>query len=138
MPYVTIWLLVLLLLSAGCSANADSTATPTANPFISQEAAVERAIQNTAQSRPELSGAKVAPQNVRAEQMTLAGATQRYFANVNLNHDPATPVWVVTLEGIWLDEFPRPTELPAPAPYRHVVMILNARTSEEIAMSVRP
>ena len=140
---------LLLMLLAGCSANVDSAApptavdsavTPTANPLISREAAIERAIQNTAQSRPELSGAKIAPQNIQAEQMTLADATQRYFADggINVNYDPATPVWVVTLDGIWLDEFPRPTELPAPAPYRHVVIVLNARTSEEMAMSARP
>ena len=131
---------LLLLLLAGCSASVDSAAPPTANPLISRETAIERAIQNTAQSRPELSMSLVEPELESAEQLTLADATQRYFADggINVHSDPATPVWVVTLEGIWLDEFPRPAELPAPAPYRHVVMILNARTSEEIAMSARP
>ena len=131
---------LLLLLLAGCSASVDSAAPPTASPLISRETAIERAIQNTAQSRPELSMSLVEPELESAEQLTLADATQRYFAGggINLNHDPATLVWVVTLDGIWLDEFPRPTELPAPAPYRHVVMVLNARTSEEMAMSARP
>ena len=131
---------LLLLLLAGCSASVDSAAPPTASPLISRETAIERAIQNTAQSRPELSMSLVEPELESAEQLTLADATQRYFADggINVNYDPATPVWVVTLDGIWLDEFPRPTELPAPAPYRHVVIVLNARTSEEMAMSARP
>ncbi len=52
--------------------------------------------------------------------------------------DPALPVWLVTLDGGWLDEFQRPTDSPTPWPDRHTATILDAQTGPEIKSSARP
>jgi hypothetical protein len=42
------------------------------------------------------------------------------------------------MEGIWLDEFPRPEEFPLPAPYHHDAVILDAKTGLDIEASASP
>jgi hypothetical protein len=112
----------------------------TSNQSISKQKAIEIAIESASMSHPELSGSQVPPSNIRAQQMTLEEATRRIYEgnHVGDGYAPDMLVWIVTMDGMWLDEFPRPTDVPAPKPYRHLVMILNAKTGEEIESAARP
>jgi hypothetical protein len=141
---------VLVVLLIGCSPVGSAPQAPptvmsvaqtlTPSPFINQQAASDRALQIASLSRPELSGAQVPPTHVQAAQMTLAAAVKQLTGrdDVAAGYDPSMMVWVVTMEGIWTDEFSRPTALPSPEPYRHYTVILNARTGEEIEAAARP
>ena len=130
-------LLVLLtvLLFSGCSKGSTTT-----NERISEQEAVDAALQSAAMSRPELSGSQVTPSNVHAEQMTLSEAVKRIDENnsVATGYSPDTLVWLVTMDGIWLDEFPRPTDLPTPEPYQHLILIIDATSGLEIESAARP
>ena len=79
------------------------------------------------------------PTNIHAEQMTLAPAAKRLWDNtdVGVGYDPNMTVWLVSMEGIWTDEFPRPTGTPTPEPYHHFAVVLNAKTGQETGSSAR-
>jgi hypothetical protein len=128
-----------LFLLIGCSINPGCSQTP-APSLISEQQAIEIAIKSASAGRPELSGAKIPPKNVRAEQMTLAAALKRVMGDggIPAGEDPNMTVWVVSMEGIWTDEFPRPTGIPIPEPYRHFSVILNAKTGAEIGSAANP
>lgn len=138
------------LLLAGCAANRGAATAPTTGPSVAptaisrftQEMARERAIESTSQSRPEISGAQVPQRNLQAELMTFADAMERYFADDGVSisdPDPATLVWVVTMDGLWFNQMQVPGQpsLP-PSPYRHFTVILNAETGIEMRTSARP
>jgi hypothetical protein len=42
------------------------------------------------------------------------------------------------MDGIWLDEFPRPTDLPTPEPYQHFIIIIDAKSGAPIESAARP
>src|SRR5215212_4185543 len=92
---------------------------------MSEQEAIDAALKSAAMSRPEISGSQVNPSNVQAEQMSLGEAVRRIDENssVATGYSPDMLVWLVTMDGIWLDEFPRPTDLPTPEPYQHFIII---------------
>jgi hypothetical protein len=127
-------------LLAGCSIFGRELTRPTATANLSRQEAIEFALKNASHSRPEISGAQVTPVNVQARQMTLAEAVKRLDndGQVAAGYDPKMTVWYVTMDGIWLDEFPRPADFPTPEPYRHFMIILDARSGLEIESSLKP
>ena len=107
---------------------------------ISQQEAVDAALKIASVFRPELSGSPAPPSNIHAEQMTLGEAMKHIGENNNIGagYTPNMLVWFVTMDGIWLDDFPRPTDLPTPEPYRHCTVIIDAGTGLQIELSLRP
>ena len=91
-------------------------------------------------SRPEISGSQVAPSNIHAEQTTLSKATKLISGSndVATGYTPDILVWFVTMDDIWLDEFPRPTDLSTPEPYQHFIIIIDAKSGLEIESAARP
>lgn len=132
------WLvaLIILLLTA-----CQSTTTPSAD-LLTQEQAIEAAVKAAKESRPEMSGAQVEPSNVQAEQLTLAEAVKRLRTEGEpaRGYDPQMPVWLVTMDGVWYDEFQAPdvTEVVTPEPYHHFMLILDAKTGLVIESAARP
>lgn len=141
-PGRLIGLALVALAIAGCGPlERQITPRPDAPPPGPSKADIlERAAQIAGQARPELSGAQVAPTNLQATRMTLRSALQQLDGAPPLpgGADPNTPVWLVTMDGLWLDEFPRPAGLPAPEPYRRYTIIINALTGAEIASKAGP
>ena len=126
--------LLTILLLFGCARESRVT-----DNSISKQEAIDIALKITSMSRPEISGSQVTPSNVHAEQMTLGEATKRIRENndVATGYTPDMLVWFVTMDGIWLDEFPRPKDLPTPEPYQHFIVIIDAKTGLEIECSAR-
>jgi hypothetical protein len=108
--------------------------------YISKEEAIDAALENAMMTQPEISGPQEKPSNINAEQMTLAEAVKK----INEQNEPAAGydsnmmVWFVSMDGIWLDEFPRPADFPTPAPYRHYVVIVDAKTAQTIESAAFP
>ena len=127
--------LFVVLLLPGCSAQSN-----TAHEEISEQEAMDVALKSASMSRPELSGSQVTPSHVQAEQMTLGEAVKRIDENnsVPAGYSPNMVVWLVTMDGIWLDEYPRPMDLPTPEPYRHFIIIIDAKSGIEIESAARP
>jgi hypothetical protein len=127
--------LFVVLLLTGCSAQSN-----TAHEEISEQEAMDVALKSASISRPELSGSQVTPSHVQAEQMTLGEAVKRIDENnsVPAGYSANMPVWLVTMDGIWLDEYPRPMDLPTPEPYRHFIIIIDAKSGIEIESAARP
>ena len=127
--------LFVVLLLPGCPAEANK-----AHEEISEQEAIDAAIESASMSRPELSGSQVTPSHVQAERMTLGEAVKRIDENnrVAAGYSPTLVVWLVTMDGIWLDEFPRPMDLPTPEPYRHLIIIIDANSGLEIESAARP
>ena len=113
---------------------------PTPAPAISRQAAIDIALKIASTSQPEMSGALVTPEAVRAELTTLVTATRRLTGSdsVGAGYSPDMAVWLITMDGTWTDEFPRPTDMPAPEPYHHYGVILDASSGESISISARP
>ena len=107
---------------------------------ISQQEAVDAALKIASLFKPKLSGSQAPPSNIHAEQMTLGEAMKHIGENNNIGtgYTPDMLVWLVTMDGIWLDDFPRPTDLPTPEPYRHCTVIIDAGTGLQIELSLRP
>jgi hypothetical protein len=125
----------IVLLLSGCSQESN-----TSNEGIRKQEAIDSALKSVSMSRPEMSGSQVTPSNVHAEQMTLGEAVKRIDKNnsVAAGYSPDMLVWFVTMDSIWLDEFPRPTDLPTPEPYRHFFIIIDAKSGAEIESAARP
>jgi len=72
--------------------------------------------------------------------MTLDEAVKKLSSDNQIDdgYDPNMIVWFVTMDGVWLDEFPKPDNLPTPAPYHHYVLILDAKDGSEIQVSILP
>jgi len=138
-------LAIAVLLLIGCGAVRGE------QPIISREEAIAIALQIARAPQPELSGALTEPTNVQAEQMKLIDAYRRLDVTTELgagsyDYDNEAVVWLVTMEGVWTDEFPRPTDVPEPEPsdvpepepYRHYAIILDATSGSVIMVSARP
>ena len=91
-------------------------------------------------SRPEMSGAQITPYNITLERMTLEKAVKHINSRSEIaaGYDPDMTVWFVRMEGIWLDEFPRPKGFPTPVPYHHYAVILDSKTGLDIEVSASP
>src|SRR5690349_16339814 len=118
--WIYLFALFVVLLLSGCSAESSK-----AHEEVGEQEAIDAAIESASMSRPELSGSQVTPSHVEAEQMTLGEAVKRIDKNnsVPARYSPNMLVWLVTMDGIWLDVFPRPMDLPTPEPYRHFIII---------------
>jgi hypothetical protein len=129
-----------VLLLAGCATAGGGQRIATPVPLISRQAAIDIALKVASTSHPEMSGALTAPENIQAELTTLVTATRRLTGSdsVDAGDNPDMAVWLVTMDGTWTDEFPRQTGVPAPEPYHHYGVILNARSGESISISARP
>ncbi len=126
--------LIFLLLS-GCAKEIRIT-----DNGISEQEAIDAALKIVLTSQPEISGSQVTPSNIHAEQMTLGEATKRISKrdNVAAGYSPDMLVWLVSMDGIWLDEFPRPENFPTPEPYQHAFIIIDAKTGLDVGVSMRP
>lgn len=133
LPLLTGVLVAVILCISACA-----PATPTGG--LTEAEAIEAARRIAAESRPEMSGSQIAVDNIHAERMRFVEAVARLSDETRLvaMTDPGLAVWLVTLDGEWLDEFPRPTDAPTPEPYRHMTIILDAQTGHEITSSARP
>ena len=107
---------------------------------ISEQEAIEAALKIALESRPEMSAAQVTPSNIQAEQMSFDEATKRIqeLNEVPSGYSPDLPVWLVTMDGIWLDLYGTSAGLPTPEPYRHMMIILDAKTGLELESGARP
>jgi hypothetical protein len=130
----------MVLSLAGCATAGGGQRIPTPAPLISRQAAIDSALRISSESHPEISGALTTPEAVQAELTTLVTATQRLTGSdsVGTGYSPDMAVWLITMDGIWTDEFPRPTDRPAPEPYHHYGVILDASSGESISISARP
>lgn len=108
--------------------------------YISEEEAIDAALEIAMMTQPELSSSQEEPSNIIAEQLTLGEAVKK----VNEKNEPAVGydsnmiVWLVSMDGIWLDEFPKPGDFPTPMPYHHYFVILDAKTGQTIETAALP
>jgi hypothetical protein len=110
-----------------------------ARTLITEQAAIETAVMMASQTQPEISGARVLPHNIQAKQTTLMAALQSIGGSFEpgTTHDPSMLVWIVTMEGEWTNEFPRPADIAPPPPYTRYIVILDARTGRSIMTAAR-
>jgi hypothetical protein len=129
-----------VLLLAGCMVAGSGQRMPSPAPLINRQAAIDIALRISSESHPEMSGVLTTPEAVQAELTTLAVATKRLTGgdSAGAGYSPDMAVWLVTMDGTWTDEFPRPTDMPAPEPYHHYGVILDASSGESISISARP
>ena len=130
-------LAIAVLLLIGCGAVRGE------QQIISREEAIAMALQIARAPQPELSGALTEPANVQAERMTLIDAYRHLDVTTELgagSYDNEAVVWLVTMEGTWMSEFPRQPNAPEPEqdPYRHYAIILDATSGSPIMISARP
>ena len=132
--YQCLFFIIMLLLS-GCK-----QASNAPGKGLNQQQAIEAALKIAAMSQPEISGAQVTPFNVHAELMALGQAIKRIQENnrVDAGSDPEMLVWLVTMDGLWLDEFPLPTGMPTPEAYHHFSIIIEQKTGLEVESSAHP
>ena len=121
-----------LILLTGCQLFSSNS-----NSFISKQQAIDTAVDIASTSRPEISGAQRTPYNITSERATLERAVKHFDSRneVGVGYDPHMTVWFVRMEGIWLDEFPRPEGFPTPVPSHHYAVILDAKTGLDIEVS---
>ena len=134
---------LVLVLAACAGARQPDPPTPTVTTagLISQSTAIDAALRIAMSSYPEISASLVLPRDIAATQMSLTQAehiVQGLTAPVPAGYPADLPVWLVTMEGRWLDEFPRPTDSPTPEPYGHLAVILDAATGLEIEAIHQP
>jgi hypothetical protein len=135
--------IIVILMSffaAACNASPAPVQKTTASSLITREQAIADAIRIASGSAPEISGALVPPQNLRADQLTLTQAMQRMTGEVQIpnGYEPATPVWYVTMDGLWANEVQAPGVTTTQVPYHHYFVVLDAVTGLEIESSLRP
>ncbi|HLO30746.1 MAG TPA: hypothetical protein VK249_16490 [Anaerolineales bacterium] len=130
-----LFLLLTILFLSGCAKASHIT-----DHGISEQEAIDIALKLAAMSRPEMSGSLVAPSNVQAEQMRLAEAIKRISKNSDApaGYTPDNLVWLVTMDGLWLDEFGSPTDSATQEPYHHFITILDAKSGLEIESAAHP
>ncbi|HEX5942339.1 MAG TPA: hypothetical protein VFY66_08680 [Anaerolineales bacterium] len=129
-----LFLALLIPLLSGCA-----RASLTDDGGINQQEAIEIAVEIASMSIPEISGSQVAPSNIQADKLTLEEAAEHINANrqdVFSENPPDLPVWRVTMDGIWLP--PDVPDVPTLKPYRHLCLILDAETGNEILRSMQP
>jgi len=125
--------ILVFLLLAGCASE-----SPTDNNEINQQEAIDTAVEIASMSIPEISGSQVAPSNIHAEKMTLEEAAKRLNSNpqnASSEESPDTHVWLVSMDGIWL-----PGSVPGVVqkPYRHLSIVMDAKTGLEIFRNIQP
>lgn len=130
-------LAILALLLIGCAAVRGD------EQFITREEAIDIALQIARAPQPELSGSLTEPTNVQAERMRLIDALRRLDETTELGagpYDKETMVWLVTMEGTWMSEFPHQPGAPEPEqePYRHWAIVLDATSGTTIMGLARP
>jgi hypothetical protein len=80
-----------------------------------------------------------APTNIQAEQISLGEAMRRAGnGEIRCAACASTPVWYVTMDGLWEDEMPAPGVTVTPGQYHHAVLILDAASGMELSSSLRP
>lgn len=108
--------------------------TPTIG-LLSRQQAEQAAVRIGSQSQPEMNASSIPPSVVYARQISLLQALREMdpsTTNVPDGQDPNLAVWLVRLDGSWLDGAPRPTELPPPAPYLHMTVVLDGISGEQL------
>ena len=124
----------LLILLASC------TSSRTSNSYITKQEAIDTALEVASTSWPEISGPQEQPSNIQAEQMALQEALKK-INNHNQppnGYDSDTIVWLITMDGLWLDEMEAPGVALTPAPYHHYAIIIDAETGSQIQSSYLP
>lgn len=125
---------VLALALAGCTAGAPTTEVP-----ISRQAAIDAALQAARTSRPELGASQVEPRLVSAELLTLAAARDRLQEDgvaVGAGGDDRQLVWLVILNGAWVNEPPGQTN--PPSPLTTMALLIDAQSGLEVEGYSRP
>jgi len=130
-------LAILVLLLIGCGVVRGE------QQIISREEAIAIALRIARGPQPELSGVLTEPTNVQPERIRLIDALRRLDETTELGagpYDKETMVWLVTMEGTWMSEFPHQPGAPEPEqePYRHYAIILDATSGSVIMVSARP
>lgn len=125
----------IMLLLSGCNQGSSVPAKG-----VNQQQAIDAALKIAAMSQPEISGSQVTPFNIHAELMMLGKAENRIQEgnSVPAGYDPEMLVWLVTMDGIWLDEFPVPTSMVTPESYHHFTIIIEQKTGLEVESSAHP
>ena len=145
---VTFWALILsialMLIPAAC-ARADRTplptterqdgdTTPTPVSHITENQAIATALEMVTMPMPEVTGVQN-PRNPVARLMTLGEYEEQYTSGRSAR-DPATPVWVVQIEG---ESESAGIVLPSGrTQFQYSVVVLDARTGSSIAGSRSP
>ena len=110
----------------------------TNNNEIDQQEAIDKAVEIASMSMPEISGSQVTPSNIRAEKMKLEEAAKHLNANPQnafSEEYPDAQVWLVSMDGIWL-----PAAAPGVVqkPYKHLSIVIDAKTGLEIFRNMQP
>jgi hypothetical protein len=134
--------LLLVFLLAACSASpalsGRAVGTPTLK-LIARQQAIDIAVKSASMSRPEVSPALTKPGNIQAEQISLGEAMRRAGnGEIRCAACASTPVWFITMDGLWEDEMPAPGVTAIPGYYHHATEIIDAVTGKEINGSLRP
>jgi hypothetical protein len=124
--------ILVFLLLLGCASK-----SPIDNNEISQDEAIETAVEIALLPIPEISGSQVGPSNIHAEKMTVEEAAKRLNSNPDVfsEESPDTQVWLVSMDGVWL-----PASVPGVVqqPYRHLSIVIDAKTGLEIFRNMQP
>ncbi len=133
-------ILLLAFLLAGCAAIPGLPAGTSAPRLISRQQAIDIAVKTASMSAPEISGALEPLTNIRAEQIALHEAEQRIpvQGSFPLGYTGITPVWYVTMDGLWQNEAAAPGATAVPSPYHHAILVLDAVTGDEIHHMLTP
>jgi hypothetical protein len=136
-------LALISFLIISCSKITNRTQTSILRSFISEHDAVGSAIKIASTSNFHFTGASETPTNIQANLMTLGEAVQRLgqenysVAYDNTQFSSDLMVWVVTMDGIWPNNFPPVKRLePIHIPWRHLAVILTAETGDLITLAV--
>jgi hypothetical protein len=121
--------LIGVLLLAACTFASEDFATPPS--ALSDQQAIAIATKLATAGMPEIGSSRIPLQNFRAQLLTRAAAIKR-LDHVDTLSDPEAIVWLVSIDGLWMEEFPRPPGSPTANPtaesFRHMYIIVNART----------
>lgn len=124
--------ILVFLLLVGCASE-----SPTDNNEINEHEAIETAVEIALMPIPEISGSQVAPSNIHTEQMKVEEAAKRLNSNPDVfsEESPDTQVWLVSMDGFWL-----PASVPGVVqrPYRHLSIVIDAKTGLEIFRNMQP
>lgn len=107
------------------------------NKILDKQEVIDIALEIASSSMPEYSSSQIPPLNIYAEQMTLLEAGNLFDSKITLfNNSPELSVWVVRMDGIWLPvDVP---DLPMQEPYRHLYIVIDAKTGLEVFRNLQP
>lgn len=112
----------------GCTAGASITDVP-----VSRQAAIDTALEAARTSRPELGASQVEPTLVTAELLTLADARARLqdgAVGVGTGGEDRQLVWLVILNGAWVNQ--PPGQSNTPAPLATMALLIDAQSGREV------